>query len=327
MGIFDEVSSSGSGGGLSLFSGNSPLAQIGNAVVNQGIQYAASRVSTNNLPLFNAGLGTVTNLMNGNYVGAFNSVVNSGVLSRLVGSKKVPRWLQKSPLTAHLSMEELQRIYMLSYAIEHARKNLWLINISPYSAGSGILGSLGSAISRAAGNKVSDMVGGKIGNALGQVTTQAVKFAIANNPITSGLNEMGGGVTANFNMLATNVSYTPFSIESEQYNVGSAIIDGARSSQKAEISITTMDDEQGTIKKFFKQKASEIIHKDGTVGVLSDGLVQIRVLHAFVSDNTNQGGFEETIICRPVSIDYDLDRRTDEMQEFTMRFEQTDTFI
>lgn len=330
MGIFDDVGSKGmSSGGLDLF-GNSPLGKIGNTLVNQGVKIAASKMSSDKLPFLNGAVQLINGGFNpSNVAGVVGSIINSGVLNRFVPGFKSGysknHWLASSPLTAGLSQEEVRRLIMLSYAIDHARKNLWILNMSPYSGSA--FGSLTGMISSAVGGAVSSNIGGAWGKAAGSIATSAVNQAINSIPVLNALSDKGGGMTSNFNMLATEVNYTPFSLEGDQYNVGSAIIDGVKSSQQAEISITTMDDEQGTIKRFFKQQASAIIHKDGTVGVLLDGLVQIRVLHAFVSDSINRGGFEETIIARPVGIEYDLSRREDAMQEFTMRFIQTDTFI
>lgn len=330
MGIFDNVRSKGtSSGGLDLF-GSSPLGRIGNTLVNQGVKVAASKMSNDKLPFLNAAVQLAKGGVNPeNVASAVGSVINSGVLNRFAPGLKSGysknHWLASSPLTAKLSQEEVRRLIMLSYAIEHARKNLWILNISPYSGSA--FGSLSGMISNAIGGALSSNIGGNWGRAAGAMATTAINHAINAIPVVNALGEQGGGITSNFNMLATEINYTPFSIEADQYNVGSAIIDGVKSSQQAEISITTMDDEQGTIKRFFKQQASAMIHKDGTVGVLLDGLVEIRVLHAFVSDNTNQGGFEETIIARPVGIEYDFSRREDALQEFTMRFIQTDTFI
>lgn len=330
MGIFDNVGSKGtSSGGLDLF-GSSPLGKIGNTLVNQGIKVAASKMSSDKLPFFNAGVQLVNGGFNPESVArAIGSVINAGVLNRFAPGMKngysKNHWFASSPLTARLSQEEVKRLIMLSYAIEHARKNLWILNISPYSGAS--FGSLSNMISNAIGGALSSNISGAWGKSAGNIASTAINHAINSIPVINALSEHGGGITANFNMLATEINYSPFSIEADQYNVGSAIIDGVKSSQQAEISITTMDDEQGTIKRFFKQQASAMVHKDGTVGVLLDGLVQIRILHAFVSDNTNNGGFEEAIVARPVSIEYDFSRREDTMQEFTMRFVQTDTFI
>lgn len=328
MGIFDEVGSKGSGA-MDLF-GDSPLGKIGNTLVNQGVKIAASKMSSDKLPFLNGAVQLINGGFNAeNVANVVGSIINSNVLNKfipgLIGSDSSKFWLASSPLTAKLSQEEVKRLIMLSYATEQARKNLWLLNISPYSGSA--FGSLSGMISQAVGSELSSSIGGAWGKAAGSITTTAINHAINSIPVLNALGEQGGGITSNFNMLATEINYTPFSIEADQYNVGSAIIDGVKSSQQAEISITTMDDEQGTIKRFFKQQASAMIHKDGTVGVLLDGLVQIRILHAFVNDATNNGGFEETIIARPVGIEYDFSRREDAMQEFTMRFVQTDTFI
>ncbi|MGX2973715.1 hypothetical protein ACWIUH_01340 [Ursidibacter arcticus] len=321
MGVFDQASSVGSGG-LEIFGGNSPLAQIGNTVVNEGISYARANIKSDKLPYFDAVLGAASGYQSQGWAGAVGSILNSGLLNKLVPkSLRNSRWFDSSPLTANLSMQEVQRLVMLAYATEHARKNLWLISISDYSA------TIGGSLTNMIGNAVGKAVGNAAGANWGGVAKQAVNQAINAVPIMNALSNKGGGMTDTYNFLATDVSYTPFAIEADQHNIGSAIVDGVKSSAKAEISITTMDDEKGTIKRFFKNKASQIVHPDGTVGVTADGLVSIRILHAFVSDSTNKGGFEEEIICRPVSVDYELSRREDAMQEFTMRFEQTDTFV
>lgn len=330
MGIFDQVAAQRSSGGFNLFSGNSPLAQIGNRVANEAVSYARSTMSQNNLPYFDAINSAVNGYIDKGLVGAVGAVVNSGLLTKLTtGAFSANRWTSHSKLHARLSMAEVQRLVMLAHATEHAHKNLWLLRIEPYSAN--VKQSLTDMISGAVSHSVGNAVGGQFGSDWGDIATSATKQAVNNainsTPILNALSNKGGGMTNIHNMLATNVSYTPFSIEGEPYQVGSAIIDNAKSSAKAELSISSMDDEQGTIKRWFKDMASRVIHTDGTVGVSSEGLVKITMLHAFISDHTNQGGFEESIICRPVSLDYELDRRADELQEFTMRFEQTDTFV
>lgn len=330
MGIFDQVAAQRSSGGFNLFSGNSPLAQIGNRVAHEAVSYARSKVSQNHLPYFDTINAAVNGYIDKGLVGAVGAVVNGGLLNKLVSHHfPVNRWTSHSKLHAKLSLAEVQRLVMLAHATEHSHKNLWLLRIEPYSAN--VKHSLTEMISRAVGHSVNGAVSGKFGNdwgtIAGTVAKQAVNNAINATPMLNALSDRGGGMTNVHNMLATNVSYTPFSIEGDTFQVGSVLIDNAKSSAKAELSITSMDDEQGTIKRWFKEMASRVIHSDGTVGVSSEGLVKITVLHAFISDHTNQGGFEESIICRPVSLDYELDRRADELQEFTMRFEQTDTFV
>lgn len=315
MGIFDK-----SNAGIN---GDTPLAKLGNAVASQGLSYARSQMSSNQLPLFDG----ATSLLNGDLNGAINSVLNKNVIdkgiNKLLGNDDGRS--AKSPLMAYLSFKEAQAIFEASHNIQHAYKNLWLLNITDYTPNA-LLNSVGDTLGVMAGDKLATMLPEQIGGSVSAVASQALQSTL--NGIGAGfLNEQGGGVTSNFNLLATNISYTPFTIEADSFNVGSAVLDGAKSSAKSEITITFLDNEQGFIKKWFKRKASEIIHPDGTVGILSDGLINIRILHAFVSDNTNNGGFEETIICRPVGTEYELDRKDNGLQEITLRFEQIDTFI
>ena len=66
---------------------------------------------------------------------------------------------------------------------------------------------------------------------------------------------------------------------------------------------------------------------DGTVGVPMDYLVKIRVLHSFITDDSNKGGYEDTFLMRPVSVSSSLSRREDAVQEVQLTFTQFDTFI
>lgn len=324
MGIFDRTS-------------HTPLGQLGNQIVNTGLRFAKSKVATNKMPYFNAAVGALNGgLMSGNWQGALesagNAFINSGGIANLFKSNPhsvVGRWLNKNPLHANLTMAEVQDIAMQIHHLSHVRKNLFLISITPYSGS--VTGNFGKAlsnrISTIAGNSVGGLIGGKIGGFATGIVKQAVNSAMHNIPIINSIMEQGGGISAIHNLLATDISYTPFSLDSEQWNVGASIIDGVKSSQQSEITITTYDDDQGSIKHFFKQLASDVVHKDGTVGVQADGLVEIRILHGFVSNGSNLNGFEETFVCRPVSTDYELSRKDDNLQEIQLRFIQTDTFI
>lgn len=310
MGIFDKVYSSSTS--LDVFGSDTPLGNIGNSIINSGINIAKSRASMSSLPLINAGVSA----LNGDFEGAFNQVVNKDLFNRLLYGDRS----KKDKFLAYHSLKEAQAIFDQVKATNHALKNVFLITISDYS-GASLQAELGNVLGNFASDSLSSTLGGFVGNAAKQTVVSAIS---ALNPLGF-LEANGGGTTSKFNMLASGVSYTPFSIESDSFAIGSALADGFRSSAKSEISITTLDNEKGDIKRWFKEKASRIIHKDGTVGVLTDGLVEITILHAFASDDL--GGFKETIVCRPVSTDYEFQRMENAPQEFTMRFEQTDTWL
>lgn len=289
---------------------------------------ALKSVGSDKLPLVNSGLSVIEGAYKNGLSGALNSAVNGGLIQNLVGSGLYSLFRKNNdgPLHARLRMDEAEKVVKLAHALQHARKNLWLLSISPYQDMG--LKSLVDEVSNKAGDIVSQQAKGKYSSQIGTMASQAAGTAMNSVISNLGIDEsLGGGLTSTFNMLATDVSYSPITFEGEQHNVGSAIIDIPKTASPTDISITTMDDEQGTIKRFFDERASATLHKDGTVGVLADRLVVIRILHAFVSDKVNISGYEQNITARPVSVEYDLSRKENAMEEFTMRFIQTDTFI
>ncbi|MGS0741353.1 hypothetical protein ACVBEF_05915 [Glaciimonas sp. GG7] len=129
-----------------------------------------------------------------------------------------------------------------------------------------------------------------------------------------------------FNLFVTEVNYSPWTITGDKVRVGSGTIDSVNSLESVEMRITTLDDAVGTLKKWFESKAVAAARPDGTVGVPREYLVKIRVLHAFITDFSNRGGFESMLYMRPASIEYDLSRRDDNVQEIQMTFSQFDSF-
>ncbi|KGQ44480.1 hypothetical protein [Gallibacterium anatis] len=310
--------------------------QIAGIAVNTGAGILSTKMSTDKLPLLNKGVSIAQAFMKkGDITDALDSAVNSGLINDLVKRSSPYHKLMgdylNSQLHARLPIKEVERITALAFAIEHARKNLFLVNISPYPVSvNSLLGNLSGAIGGVVGNKISGMLGGsRIANIAGKATSQLISSTINSIPILgselSGAN--GGGITSMINMLATDLTYSLITLEGEQYNIGSSVVDAPKSGQPVDVTITTMDDEYGTIKRCFEKWATNTVRTDGTVGVMAERLLMIRILHAFVGDSTNLGGYDKTIIARPVGVEYDLSRREQAMEEFTMRFIQTDTFI
>lgn len=130
-----------------------------------------------------------------------------------------------------------------------------------------------------------------------------------------------------FNLFATEVNYSPWTITGDKMRVGSASIDSVHSLESVDLRITTMDDSVGTIKKWFESKAAAATRRDGSVGVPIEYLVKIRILHSFITDLSNPGGYESILYVRPAGIEYDLSRRDDNVQEIQMTFSQFDSFF
>lgn len=137
----------------------------------------------------------------------------------------------------------------------------------------------------------------------------------------------GGGELADFNLFATDASYSPVTITGDKVNVGSGVFDVPKTGDSVSLRLTTMDDERGTLKRWFKDRASRVCRPDGTHGLPISYLLRVRIVHAFISDTDEvPDAFFDEYIMRPGSIEYDLSRRDDALQELQMTFEQFDTF-
>lgn len=194
--------------------------------------------------------------------------------------------------------------------------------------GSGPGGSLGSG----AGSKV---IGGvtleKAKEIFNEVanTDHARKnlFYISVDDISPSGDWLGEG-NANFNLFATEVSYTPVTIQGDAVSVGSAQFDAAKGSERVEVRVTTLDDDKGTIKRWFNAKAAAFAHPDGTFGLPIDYLLHITILHSFIAEDAPGAGsgLKNKYLVRAGSIEHSLSRREDGLEEIQMTFVQHDTF-
>jgi hypothetical protein len=129
------------------------------------------------------------------------------------------------------------------------------------------------------------------------------------------------------NLFVTDLEYAPATISGDKHRIGSASVDSVGGFEPIELRMTAIDDVIGTVKSWMQYQCSLVTNADGTVGVPNDYLVEIRVLHSFITNDSNPGGYEDTLIMRPVSISSSLSRREDTVQELQLSFTQFDTFI
>lgn len=139
----------------------------------------------------------------------------------------------------------------------------------------------------------------------------------------------GEDISHVFNLFATDVSYTPWTIASDPKNIGMGVMDSPTSSERAEIRITTYDDARGTIKSWFDAKCAKVAHADGTLGLPVEYLVTMIVAHSAIDEIGGAlfGSFKERYVVRPSSVEYELSRTEDGLQQIQMTFTQFDTFM
>ncbi|MGZ8220096.1 MAG: hypothetical protein ACXWT0_00460 [Methylobacter sp.] len=136
-----------------------------------------------------------------------------------------------------------------------------------------------------------------------------------------------GDASGRFNLFATDLEYAPFTITGEKHKVGAAHVDSVTSADPVELRLTTYDDDSGFIKYWFKTHCQVAVNGDGTVGVPADYAIKIKIVHGFVTQDSNLGGYEDIGLFRPGNIDLNLSRKEDSLQELSLSFVQLDTFI
>lgn len=141
---------------------------------------------------------------------------------------------------------------------------------------------------------------------------------------------LGGGVKNmpdRFNLFATEVDYAPFAVTADKRRIGGAVVDAVQGGEPVELRMTTMDDQEGAIKRWFAAHYGEVCARDGTVGVPANYAITIKVVHAFITRASNRGGYEDIGLFRPANLEVSLSRREDGLQELQMTFSQLDTFM
>lgn len=134
-------------------------------------------------------------------------------------------------------------------------------------------------------------------------------------------------VSQRFNMFATELDYSPLTISGEKRKVGAASVDTVQSSDPIELRLTTMDDKSGFVKQWFEEHCSAAAAANGTVGVPGKYAIKIKVVHGFITQGSNRGGYQNIGLFRPANLEVSLSRREDGLQEVQMTFSQLDTFM
>lgn len=137
-----------------------------------------------------------------------------------------------------------------------------------------------------------------------------------------------GGEALDINMFATDVSYSSFSVQGDSVHVGSGSFDSVTNSERREMRVSTLDDTYGSVKRWFRERHDRMCNRDGTFGLPIDYVFRVDVLHAFINEEVPGAvqGYVDTYIMRPGSMDTELSRRDDGMQDLQLTFVQWDTF-
>ncbi len=136
-----------------------------------------------------------------------------------------------------------------------------------------------------------------------------------------------GDFSKKMNLFVTDIDLNPMNIPGEKRRVGGAFVDAPTGAESTDIRITTMDDDQGTIKKWFERHCAAVVASDGTFGVPANYAVRITVLHAVVDGEDTTSAFKNSGLYRAMTYEVQLSRREQAMQEVNLTFTQLDSFM
>lgn len=292
MGVFDVAKAKVQGATGQLYSANNALGQS-----EDGALSAAS-----------SGLGKV---LNNDYVktglGAFNQA--TGLMDNvkgLIGAAKSfladPYQVVPNPLLGGYSRKETQKQAQLAFKTAYAKNNLFLVRLFdknyPY--------------------------------------TKTITFNSEN-----GLPDSARHL---WDLLAMGVSFNPIAITGDAVKLGMLQGDSIQQSERVEVRMTLLDTAQGDIKRYLSAKKKQMINKDATANPPSDYVLEMLIIHIDQTiGRTKIGGkyigvYDELELLeknytkhryqvRVSTLDIDLNKREDSLQELQVTFTEVDPFM
>jgi hypothetical protein len=287
-------------------------------VVKAKVQGATGQVGKANSALGNAeggalgaigsGLGKV---LNNDYVktglGAFNQA--TGLMDNvkgLIGAAKSfladPYQVVPNPLLGGYSRKETQKQAQLAFKTAYAKNNLFLVRLFdknyPY--------------------------------------TKTITFNSEN-----GLPDSARHL---WDLLAMGVSFNPIAITGDAVKLGMLQGDSIQQSERVEVRMTLLDTAQGEIKRYLSAKKKQMINKDATANPPSDYVLEMLIIHIDQTiGRTKIGGkyigiYDELELLeksytkyryqvRVSTLDIDLNKREDSLQELQVTFTEVDPFM
>lgn len=155
----------------------------------------------------------------------------------------------------------------------------------------------------------------------------ALQRARKNHFIIQVESNLTGSSFKKLNLFVTDIDLNPMNISGEKRRVGGTFVDTPTGAEATEVRITTMDDKQGTIKKWFEQHCAAVVASDGSFGLPAQYGLKIKVLHAVVDGEPTDNAFVNQGLYRAASYEVQLSRREQAMQEVTLTFTQIDSFM
>lgn len=145
----------------------------------------------------------------------------------------------------------------------------------------------------------------------------------------------GVGVANMFDLLALDVTYSPITLTGDKVPIGSAVMDKVTGIEAVEIQVTTIDDETGTLKRWFELKCAQAVNGDGTFNPQGKYAFEMEIVHGLprahgtipdLPADKVEKAYSNRYRIRAASIQCEMSRRDQALQELQMTFTQVDTW-
>ena len=238
---------------------------------------------------------------------------------------------------------QAKAIHRQSMQLQTAQKNLYFVRIwdeSPpigdYGLDSAPNGSslMQQGISRlgAAAGQITSGIASSVTSIAGPMVGNAALGLMNGFMGGIGLGNAGAGIAGaardTLDLLCMDVQYSK-TINGDSVSLGGTFYDAASGASATEITLVTMDDEAGTLKRWFEGKRQQVAAIDGTMGVPAEYSVGIEIVHAIPGPDVKgvNAAYKQYFNMRAVSISSELSRRDQQWEELPMTFIQIDPFM
>lgn len=151
-----------------------------------------------------------------------------------------------------------------------------------------------------------------------------------------------------WDLFAMGVSYNPIAITGDAVKLGLLHSDSIQQSERVEIRMTFFDNAKGTIKRYLLAKKKQMINADGTGNVPDSYVLGLTIIHldqtagavniGFAEKQKRVGIYDEQAqirdsytkheyVVRVSSLDIDLNKREESLQELQVTFTEVDPFM
>jgi len=290
MGIFDQVKAK-------VESAKSLNADIGNAESGALAQAKNGLSSVLNNDYVSTGLGAINQA-----TGLYQNI--KGLIGSAKSFLRDPYQVVPNPLLGGYSRKETQKLAQIALSKAYAKNNLFLVRFYDKNW-----------------------------------PNRKPKGSISN--FENGLEQ---GLDTVIDLLAMGVSFNPIAITGDAIKLGMLQGDSIQQSERVEIRMTFFDHTNGVIKRYLSAKKNQMINKDGTANAPDSYTFDVLIIHLDQTVGTTKVGKkligvfdEDTLINKSYSkykykvrvstLDIDLNKREDSLQELQVTLTEVDPFM